>query len=481
MNTALLQQVAEHYQRREFDQCILLADQGIGKDRADLAMRYCSAMAHLCIGDVSTAVGQFFKMLETYQIFKSQGYEVSQSTLRILGYSALQMALIVEFYWFEMKNALLLQKALFARTLAHQIGKEIQDTGLQDSVFVNQHYKQWVRAGISGQKSQGLWYVPPSPYVLQVELTNQCNLACRMCPRGILTRKQGMMDMRTWEQVLDTWSYRERILELPHLIFQGAGVKKPVGGRMKLYFMGESLLHPQFDTCIRTARERGIQVIVQTNGVVLSDAALRERILKAQPAAISFSIDGISKASYEYVRKGSSWDRLLGAIQALHSEREQQGLRNAIQMIAAMIIPEYTQRLADIPEDIQAFIAPLKPYMDEIGIKGLSRQSDGEFVDRAGNPISYSTLPDTPPSMDQPLCPEIMDKMNILWDGTAIPCCYDIDGTMPFGTVIDGVDTVWQNNRFNALRTALLHEDVREYLQCQRCKGYVPFAANGRS
>jgi radical SAM protein with 4Fe4S-binding SPASM domain len=72
-----------------------------------------------------------------------------------------------------------------------------------------------------------------------------------------------------------------------------------------------------------------------------------------------------------------------------------------------------------------------------------------------------------------PLCPEILDKLNILWDGTVIPCCYDIDGTMRLGTVFDGVDAVWRNDRSTALRTALFEQELNAYPVCAGCKGFV--------
>lgn len=92
---------------------------------------------------------------------------------------------------------------------------------------------------------------------LFLELTDQCNFSCRMCFRNNFTNPFTMMSDEVLNAVLD--NIRNG---LPHL------KRALVGG------IGEPLLHPRVREVLAALKERGVEVSLQTNGVLLNDGMI---------------------------------------------------------------------------------------------------------------------------------------------------------------------------------------------------------------
>jgi radical SAM protein with 4Fe4S-binding SPASM domain len=93
--------------------------------------------------------------------------------------------------------------------------------------------------------------IPDFPDVIDIELTNKCNLTCPMCPTGRkeLTRKRGGMSKRIYSLIMN---------ELDK-------TKTPV----RFVRWGEPMMHPDFWAYIAVAKEIGLMVHVNTNGYFL--------------------------------------------------------------------------------------------------------------------------------------------------------------------------------------------------------------------
>lgn len=110
------------------------------------------------------------------------------------------------------------------------------------------------------------------PEEIQIEVTNRCNLDCRMCPR---TR---------WGMPLEdmVWTVFERVLD-----------QLPSGVRVvTLTGWGEPLLHPRLFDMARAIRERrpGALVRYTTNGTFLDDTHQRET-LASGVGQVNLSVD----------------------------------------------------------------------------------------------------------------------------------------------------------------------------------------------
>ncbi len=109
---------------------------------------------------------------------------------------------------------------------------------------------------------------------LYVEISNRCNLNCKMCFKQSWKDEEGDMDYGLFMKILDDTA------EFPDL-------------RM-IYFggIGEPLVHPAFMDMVREVRKRGISVGVSTNGSLVTDQVISE-FIDLQVDLVYFSMDVI--------------------------------------------------------------------------------------------------------------------------------------------------------------------------------------------
>ncbi len=112
----------------------------------------------------------------------------------------------------------------------------------------------------SGDPAKKLRNLKDFPSYIDIELTNNCNYKCLMCPTGtgIVKRKKGYMAEETYNLIL------EQIKEY----------KTP----LRFIRWGEPTLHKNFIKYIRRAKEMGIMCHVNTNGTVLNEKGYKELV-----------------------------------------------------------------------------------------------------------------------------------------------------------------------------------------------------------
>lgn len=116
-------------------------------------------------------------------------------------------------------------------------------------------------------------------------LTAGCNLACRHC----------------WlAPGFDAEGERYPVLPL-ELFAQAIREAKPLGLSGVKLTGGEPLLHPEFTRLLEIVREEGLRLIIETNGVLCTEAMARE-IAKSPQRFVSVSIDGVDAATHDWIR-----------------------------------------------------------------------------------------------------------------------------------------------------------------------------------
>lgn len=421
----------------------------------NIKVRYCLAMAYIAKGDKTKGLKHLQNLItqslsanklnKLHRLFVNQvilqTVRITELTLHsgdMLGTNTIQMVKEVKLYALKLGE----------RNLEHSAENIL---------------KRWIH--INSYNHPIVALIPDSPSTLQVEPTNACNLNCTMCPRSKMTRKVGFMDTAIFDEMLDGWNNKVIINQIQHLIF-GTTFTIIKRGSIKLFFMGEPLIHNQLDKLIEIGKRAGCTVGIQTNGIALVNKEVRQKLLSAKPSVIGISLDGINEMSYEAVRQGAHLLDIYKGLEALYKEREEMNLHRKIWIMISSIIPKWNQPSL---ERAQKFLEPIRPFVDHIGFIPLSRERDPKFYDENGNITLYSKQPITSVSKLQPLCVEPFTKLNVLWDGSITPCCYDIDCDMPLGHIKDGIDNVWRSSKVKELQTALLNQDIKKYHLCSLC------------
>ena len=265
---------------------------------------------------------------------------------------------------------------------------------------------------------QRLRGAPAHPQWVQVEINNTCNLNCIMCPREAMTRPLRNMSMAEFEEIADK--------------VRAAGVP-----RIRLFLLGEPLLHHELAPMIQYCKQIGIpSVEISTNAVLLDEAASR-RLIRAGLDEIVFSLDGADAETFESIRIGANYEQVTGNIRQFFAIRQQMGVGKPNAVVQTMIM-EPTM------DQMQRFVDTWTPIADQVRVQAIREYHGVEE-------LSFFHI--SPDDELRP-CPALWSYLVILADLRVVPCCTDINGDLALGKITEGsiLDFWHRNERLNDLR-----------------------------
>lgn len=128
-----------------------------------------------------------------------------------------------------------------------------------------------------------------------LEPTFRCNLECEMCPRFSSEDPHLDMSMETYTRILEAMRYAHTV------DFTG---------------WGEPMLHQRIYEMIRLAKERGCLTTMTSNGTLLTEKNSRSMIA-AGLDKLTVSIDGMTEATYDFIRTGARFGKVTQNLQNL--------------------------------------------------------------------------------------------------------------------------------------------------------------------
>ncbi len=258
--------------------------------------------------------------------------------------------------------------------------------------------------------------------VLHLELTNHCNLKCIICPHRIMERPKGLMDPDLACRLIGEASGRVR--------------------EINFSFFGEPLLHPKLDRILDSLEDRDFRFVMNTNAVLL-DERRRPRLAELRLEQLRISLDSAVEATYEAIRVGSKFDRVV---------------QNTIDFLD---IPDRgSVRLVMVSSSVnhdehEQFLEFWKPRLrpgDEILVKNI---------------LSWTGVILDPDQIVNRVCPLWDGHVVVGWDGTVSACFLDYEQKLSIGHVDDiDVFSVREEPRYRELARQY---HAGENATCTRC------------
>lgn len=261
-----------------------------------------------------------------------------------------------------------------------------------------------------------------APFIIDVELTNHCNLMCNMCARRIMTRERGFMEKEVWARVLDEC------------------IK--TGTPIRFIRWGEPFLHRKITDWARKAKEAGLLVHITNNGLVITEIQMHD-IVNMGLDSIIFSMQGATKKGYEKMRNNNQYDKLHANILKLIEIR---GDNKAPHIHISSTMTDETA------EEIEAFKKYWLQFVDsvDIGKTNLARLGgeDGEYIP----------------------CNEVYQKLSIDWDGKVTACCGDYDNLLTVGNIMEeSLVDIFNGEKLKSIRTILDNKGHKNLALCSKC------------
>jgi len=278
----------------------------------------------------------------------------------------------------------------------------------------------------SGTNAERMERLPDFPRIIDLELTNDCNLRCLMCPTGMNTsiRKRGYIGTSNIIRVVQ----------------ECAKYNTPI----RLIRWGEPMLHPCCFRTIRRIKTYGLMCHMNTNGTLMDFDAVKD-IISSGLDSIKFSFQGLDKAEYERWRQGGDYVELCGWIKFLFVQRNRRRKRHPHIQVGT------TTTSAD-----DTAIAEFRESMGKI--------CDLVTVGKTQNIISPSE------SKTTPTCPEVFDRLSVNWDGTVTACCRDYDNQLLLGNIKEQtLEEMWHGDTINHIRKCLVAGEHNKLPMCRSC------------
>ncbi|MDD4858005.1 MAG: radical SAM protein, partial [Candidatus Krumholzibacteria bacterium] len=141
--------------------------------------------------------------------------------------------------------------------------------------------------------------VPFLPVTIDIEPNNTCNLQCPHCQVPHWSKPAGYLTIERFAAILK---------QVPGLV------------RVKLQGMGEPLLNRELIGMLEAGEARGISMAFISNGSTCTQE-MADALVRLHDTEITFSLDGASKETFEKIRVGGSFERVIGNIRRLIGTR----------------------------------------------------------------------------------------------------------------------------------------------------------------
>lgn len=292
--------------------------------------------------------------------------------------------------------------------------------------YVN-YRKEWNKAANED-------YLPQQPLHIDIELSDACNLKCEMCAHGLGTVKNvGFMDKELVYRMIDEAS--------------SLGVYS-----IKFNWRGEASLNPLLPEAIKYAKEKGIlEVAINTNGLPKKDKLLIE-CAKNGIDRIIFSVDGNSKETFESIRKGGDYTKLILNIEEVLDWKNKNNESKPfirVQMV----------RSKKNAHEVEDFISFWQNKVDDVRISDVMDRGQG-----GGLSVGDQT------TVGRRRCPQPFQRLVIARDGRVSPCCADWNQKYIVGDVFkESLSNIWSGSKITKMRKIQNEVKLDNIDICKNC------------
>lgn len=305
--------------------------------------------------------------------------------------------------------------------------------------------------------------VARTPISIMIEPICRCNLKCPLCttPHKYMTRKQGMMEYKTYQKLLDE--------------------VHPFVMSFNFNFAGEPFLHPDLFKMVKAANERNIFTLIDTNATLINNQKIKE-ILESQLKILIVNIDNLDPDVFEQFRKGANFKSTTNQIKKLCEVKKEQKKTFPLIIAEVIVSRQNENQLQEIYD-----LAMNEVGVDDVWFKSICfpLHSKGFRADHNVGELVEKYLPikskrrrynyiNGELKLTNPIKCGWERKTVVLWDGRVGACCYDYDGNYTFGNLNEQhfLD-IWNSKKYRYYREKLIIHKKLEL--CRDCAYNIDF------
>jgi len=270
------------------------------------------------------------------------------------------------------------------------------------------------------------------PLHIDIETITTCNLKCKMCYQSFDTPKYGKMDLDTFNKI---------ILEIKDMGLDS----------VKLQYRNEPLTDIRLPLFVEACKKCDVlETSINTNGLLL-DEKKSISLIRSGLDKISFSLDGCDKKTYESIRIGSDYDKVIDNICRFVDIRDSMNSNTPS-------IDIKTINMESI--DIEEYVEKWKNIVDTVSVAKLANLQKEEDWNEYPN---FS-------------CPDLWRRLTVIYNGDVVPCCCGTRGNTVYNvlgnTNKQTIESIWNGENLNNIRE--LHKEGKSHTihMCRMCEAF---------
>ena len=310
------------------------------------------------------------------------------------------------------------------------------------------------------------------PVCLYLEVTNRCNLLCTTCPRTYEELEPpGDMDWELFTSIVD---------QAPDL------------SRAVLHGVGEPMLVANLPKMVRYLKDRGVYVLFNTNGTVLSERN-GLALIDAGLDELRVSLDASNRESFKAIRGRDYFNRIIRNVRAFRKLQEREGhakpqvsvwltgLKETVKELPAFVqvaaeagVREvYLQRLVFFDEAAIGKAQPDQALFERLTTEEAAYLKQAEDLARSLGIIFSASGAASEPGLSLKasgdgspwsLCRRPWSLMYFTANGRALPCCiapfsqHGYDNYTLGHAEKQSLQDIWNGPAYREFRAALLSD-----------------------
>lgn len=285
--------------------------------------------------------------------------------------------------------------------------------------------------------------LPKFPYLVDMEVTNNCNIRCIFCGQQAMTRERGYISENIFKKVVDECAEH--------------------GTPIRFIRWGEPFLHPRIIDFVKYIKSKGLLLHITNNGLAIKKEQIKS-LIELQIDSIIFSFQGATKERYEIMRNNQRYDELKTNIiemVELRGDKEKPFIH-----ISSTVTDE-------TKEEIEKFVNYWGNIVDSVGVgkTNLSMLSNLQIksFETIGK-LDYLKKQETIKKFYRP-CTEVYQKLSVDWDGKVSCCCGDFDNFLVVGSLEkSSLFEIWNTSEELKIIRKMLDRNMHKSLTlCSTC------------
>ena len=351
-----------------------------------------------------------------------------------------------------------------ANSYSELVRYKLHHIGLRDTVrlaYLDLTEQVWYRV------AKRFPFMSRSPRSIQIECTTRCNLKCTMCEISYWTEKGGD---------LEAANLRHMLAHLPHL------------KRVDLTGIGEALMNRGFFDALQLFKSRGVYVTFNDNFTLMTEEASR-RTVQLGVDQIFISLDGSTKETYERIRVGANFDKVIANAKRLIRIKRELGRKRPEVKINTVVCAENYRELSGIVElahdlgigmvqFVNVIVFENTANLDTSSLETEVRAKFQEALERARQ-LGILVKIELFEKLSVERCAFPWKRNFVTYDGYVHPCCFTTQtgdrasqNQRSFGSLINSsFKEIWKSPRYSTFRNKMKAGILPA--ACEHCPKYL--------